>query len=65
MTFGELVDRVIEVTGSAPEDTAKVASELYGAERAYTKAGIRHAPEKLGPAARSRCSRRSEPPSRR
>ena len=48
MTFGELVDRVIEVTGLAPEDAAKVAGELYGAERAYTEAGIRYAAENLG-----------------
>ena len=48
MTFGELVDKVIDITGLEPTDAAKVAGELFGAERAYTDAGIRYAAEKLG-----------------
>lgn len=48
MTFGELLDKVIAVTGLAPDDAMKVAQELYGAERAYTDAGIRYAAERLG-----------------
>ena len=48
MTFGELLDRVMAVTGLAPEDATKVAQELYGAERTYTEAGIRYAAESMG-----------------
>ena len=47
MTFGELLDKIVRVTGLTPEDAIKVAQELYGAERAYTEAGIRYATERL------------------
>jgi hypothetical protein len=48
MTRGELLDLVIEHTGLGAEDAMKVVSELWGAERAYTPAGIDYAVEKLG-----------------
>lgn len=48
MTYGELVDRVIEVTGLSPEDASKVATEIHGAERMYTESGIRYIAHELG-----------------
>jgi hypothetical protein len=48
MTRGELLDLVIEQTGLGAEDAMRVVSELWGAERAYTPAGIDYAVEKLG-----------------
>lgn len=49
MTFDELLDRVIEVTGLGMRPAAKVANELYEDEaQAYTSEGIRYAAAKLG-----------------
>lgn len=48
MTRGELLDMIIEQTGLSAEDAMKVVAELWGAERAYTPAGIEYAVEKLG-----------------
>jgi hypothetical protein len=48
VTFGELLDKVMRVTGLSPVDAAKVAENIYGAERAYTDAGIQYAAASLG-----------------
>lgn len=48
MTRGELLDKVIAHTGLGADDAMKVVNELWGAERAYTDAGIDYAVEKLG-----------------
>jgi hypothetical protein len=47
MTLGELIDRVLHVTGLDPPDAMRLANELWQGERDYTNREIAYAASKI------------------